>query len=75
MHKFNNLNVHVGTIIEFRNESFFENVFPCKSTQETSSVKRTFETAIGIVKTKKKKILMNLNRVKILKYQNLLVRK
>ena len=35
------------TIIESRNASFFENVFPYKSTQESNSSKRTHDTAIG----------------------------
>ena len=29
-------NMHVNTIIESRNASFFENVFPYKSTQESN---------------------------------------
>ena len=39
--------MHVNTIIESRNASFFENVFPYKSTQELNSSKRTHDTAIG----------------------------
>ena len=38
---------HVNTIIESRNASFFENVFPYKSTQGSNSSKRTHDTAIG----------------------------
>ena len=39
--------MHANTIIESRNASFFENVFPYKSTQESNSSKRTHDTAIG----------------------------
>ena len=38
--------MHANTIIESRNASFFENVFPYKSTQESNSSKRTHDTAI-----------------------------
>ena len=38
------LNLHVNTIIESRNASFFEEIFPYKSTQESSSLKRNFES-------------------------------
>ena len=34
--------LHVNTIIESRNASFFEEIFPYKSTQESSSHKRNF---------------------------------
>ena len=47
VHKSDNPDVHVGTIIESRNASVFENVFPCRITQETRSSKRTYEIAIG----------------------------
>ena len=36
--------IHNNTIMKSRNASFFENVFPCKSKEETSSSKRTYET-------------------------------
>ena len=36
--------LHVNTIIESRNASFFEEIFPYKSTQELSSLKRNFES-------------------------------
>ena len=39
--------MHANTIIESRNASFFENVFPYKSTQKSNSSKRTHDTAIG----------------------------
>ena len=39
--------MHANTIIESRNASSFENVFPYKSTQESNSSKRTHDTAIG----------------------------
>ena len=37
-------NLHVNTIIESRNVSFFEEIFPYKSTQESSSLKRNFKS-------------------------------
>ena len=39
--------MHANTIIKSRNASFFENVFPYKSTQESNSSKRAHDTAIG----------------------------
>ena len=36
--------MHVNNIIESRNASFFEEIFPYKSTQESSSLKRNFES-------------------------------
>ena len=39
--------MHANTIIESRNASFFENVFPYISTQELNSSKRTHDTTIG----------------------------
>ena len=42
VHKSKNTEIHVNTIIESRNASFFENVFPYKLTQEP---KRTYDTA------------------------------
>ena len=36
-----------NTIIESRNASIFENVFPYKSTQESNSSKRTHDTTIS----------------------------
>ena len=36
--------IHRNTIMESRNASFFEDVFPSKSNEEASSSKRTFET-------------------------------
>ena len=47
IHKLEIINMHANTIIESRNVSFFENVFPYKSTQESNSSKRTHDTAIG----------------------------
>ena len=35
--------MHVNTIIESRNASFFEHVFPNKTGQETSNNKRSFD--------------------------------
>ena len=37
--------VHVNTIIELRNASLFENVFPSKNACDVSSLKRTYDTA------------------------------
>ena len=42
VHKSENTEIHVNTIIESRNTAFFENVFPCKLTQEA---KRTYDAA------------------------------
>ena len=39
--------MHANIIIESRSASFFENVFPYKSTQESNSSKRTHDTTIG----------------------------
>ena len=36
--------IHVNTIIESRNASFFEEIFPCKLIQETNSLKRNLES-------------------------------
>ncbi|XP_073119815.1 uncharacterized protein [Henckelia pumila] len=36
--------IHKNTIMESRNDSFFEHVFPCKSKEEPSSSKRLHET-------------------------------
>ena len=47
IHKSEVFNMHANTIIESRNASFFENVFPFKSTQESNSSKRIHDTAIG----------------------------
>ena len=47
VHKSDIPDIHEDTIIEFRNASFFENIFPCKEKQEISSNKRTYDTANG----------------------------
>ena len=47
IHKSEIIDMHGNTIIESRNASFFENVFPYKSTQESNSSKMTHDTAIG----------------------------
>ena len=47
IHKSEIIDMHGNTIIESRNASFFENVFPYKSTQESNSSKRTHDTAMG----------------------------
>ena len=44
IHKSNIPDMHVNTIIESRNASFFEEIFPCKPTQETNSLKRNLES-------------------------------
>ena len=41
MHKFDIPDIHVNTIMESRNTSFFENIFPCKIAQEVHSLKRS----------------------------------
>ena len=47
IHKSEIFDMHVNTIIESRNASLFEKVFPYKSTQESNSSKRTHDTAIS----------------------------
>ena len=47
IHKSEIIDMHANTIIESRNASLFENVFPYKSTRESNSSKRTHDTAIG----------------------------
>uniref|UniRef100_A0A2N9FGP9 Integrase catalytic domain-containing protein n=1 Tax=Fagus sylvatica TaxID=28930 RepID=A0A2N9FGP9_FAGSY len=44
IHKSDIPDMHVNTIIESRNVSFFEEIFPCKPTQETNSLKRNLES-------------------------------
>ena len=44
IHKYDILDMNAGTIIESRNALFFEEIFPHKSTQESSSHKRNFES-------------------------------
>ena len=39
-----NPNIHKNTIMESRNASFFKHVFPCRSKEGLSSLKRTNET-------------------------------
>ena len=48
IHKSNIIDMHVKTIIEFRNASFFEEIFPCKPTQRTNSLKRNLESMSSI---------------------------
>ena len=45
VHKFDIPDIHVNTIIESRNASFFENIFPSKNACDESSLKRTHDTA------------------------------
>ena len=44
VHKSDILDIHVNTIIESRNASFFENIFPSKNACDESSLKRTHDT-------------------------------
>ena len=44
IHKYDILDMNADTIIESRNALFFEEIFPHKSTQESSSHKRNFES-------------------------------
>ena len=67
VHKSENPDVHVGTIIESRNASFFKLVFPCKITQETSSSKRTYETAIDSNQDQEDKDINELKQSKMSK--------
>ena len=44
VHESNIPDIHKNTIMESRNPSFFEDVFPCKSKVEQNSSKRVFGT-------------------------------
>ena len=44
MYKSEILDIHKNTIMESRNASFFEHIFPCKSDEGPCSSKRTYET-------------------------------
>ena len=44
VHKFDIPDIHVNTIIESRNASFFENIFPNKNACDRGSLKRTHDT-------------------------------
>ena len=44
IHKFDIPDMNVNTIIESRKTVFFEEIFHYKSTQESSSLKRNFES-------------------------------
>ena len=66
IHKSEIFDMHANIIIESRNVSFFENVFPFKSTQESNSSKITHDTAIGLVKANK--MMMNLDTAKELEH-------
>ena len=41
VHKYDIPDIHVNTIIESRNASFFENIFPSKNARDGGSLKRT----------------------------------
>ena len=45
VHKYDIPDIHVNTIIESRNASFFKNIFPSKNACDESSLKRTHDTA------------------------------
>ena len=45
VHKSDIPDIHVNTIIESKNASFFENIFPSKNACDGTSLKRTHETA------------------------------
>ena len=45
MHKYDIPDIHVNTIIESRNASFFENIFPSKNACDESYLKKTHDTA------------------------------
>ena len=64
VNKSDNPDAHVGTIIESRNASFFEHVFPCKITQEISSSNGTYETVIGSNQDQEDKDINELRRSK-----------
>ena len=44
VHESENPDIHKNTIMESKNASFFENMFPCKSKDGSSSSKWTYET-------------------------------
>ena len=44
VYKFEIFDIHKKMIMESRNASFFEHIFPCKSDKGPSSSKRTYET-------------------------------
>ena len=44
IHELNISDIHKNTIMESRNASFFEDVFPCKSKVDPNSSKQDFET-------------------------------
>ena len=44
MHKYDITDIHVNTIIELRNASFYENIFPITNACDGSSLKRTHDT-------------------------------
>ena len=44
VHESNISDIHKNTIMELRNASFFEDVFPCKSKVDPNSSKQAFET-------------------------------
>ena len=47
MHESNISNIHKNTIMELRNAPFFEDAFPYRSKEGSSSSKRVFETING----------------------------
>ena len=47
VHESNIFDIHRNAILESRNGSFFEDVFPCESKEKPSSSKRVLETTHG----------------------------
>ena len=77
IHKSNVLDMNVNIIIELRNVVYFEEMFPYKSTQVSSSLKRKFESTSSSLMIKswwKRGMRLNLGIVRGLKHQNCLVR-
>ena len=67
MHKSENPDLHKNMIMESRNASFFEDVFPCKEENIPNKL-------LGkVVKPKKKMLMLSLDVEKGLEQQNLLV--
>ena len=64
VHESNITDIQKNTIIESRNESFFEDVFPCNSKEKPSSSKRMLETAGENIKIKIKIMRLNPDAVK-----------
>ena len=52
VHKSDISDIHINTIIKFRNASFFEDIFPCKDVPKMSCNKRTHDMAMDHLQNK-----------------------